>query len=368
MKHIITALGALAMTTTLAQAGGIDRSGQDIGILFEKGRTVELSFGSVQPTVQGRDVLGNDTGNVADSFLQSSLGFKADLNDKLSYAVIIDTPFAADIEYGGSPATTMLGGTTAKASSTALTGLLRYKFDDRTSVYGGLRLQQAAAHIDLRGLGYGALNGYSVDLGTDNKLGYVVGAAYEIPDIALRVALTYNSEIEHNFETVETVGPFPFGAGKTKVKTPQSVNLDFQSGIAKDTLIFGSIRWADWSSFTLNPASFTAVSPGGLIDLEDTVTYTLGIGRKFNDTWSGAFSLTYEDKANPLVSPLAPTNGFFGATIAGVYTKDNMKITAGINYTKLGDAKPETGTPDVARANFTGNDAIGVGVKVAFTF
>jgi long-subunit fatty acid transport protein len=313
-------------------------------------------------------VLGNDTGNVADSFLQSSLGFKADLNDKLSYAVIIDTPFAADIEYGGSPATTMLGGTTAKASSTALTGLLRYKFDDRTSVYGGLRLQQAAAHIDLRGLGYGALNGYSVDLGTDNKLGYVVGAAYEIPDIALRVALTYNSEIEHNFETVETVGPFPFGAGKTKVKTPQSVNLDFQSGIAKDTLIFGSIRWADWSSFTLNPASFTAVSPGGLIDLEDTVTYTLGIGRKFNETWAGAFSLTYEDEANPLVSPLAPTNGFFGATIAGVYSKDNMKITAGVNYTKLGDAKPETGTPDVARANFTDNDAVGVGVKIAFTF
>ena len=45
-----------------------------------------------------------------------------------------------------------------------------------------------------------------------------------------------------------------------------------------------------------------------------------------------------------------------------------MKITTGINYTKLGDAQPETGTPDVARANFTGNSALGVGVRVGFSF
>ncbi len=118
----------------------------------------------------------------------------------------------------------------------------------------------------------------------------------------------------------------------------------------------------------MNPAFFTPRAGGGLIDLNDTVTYTLGVGRRFSDTWSGAFSVSYEGKDNPLVSPLAPTNGKIGATLAGVYTRDNMKITAGLNYTKVGNAQPETGTPDTARANFTGNSAIGIGIKVDFTF
>lgn len=368
MKHMITALGALAMTTSLAAAGGIDRSGQDIGILFESGRTMELSFGSVTPSVSGKDVLGNSISNVANSFTQVSFAYKADINEKLSYAIILDTPFAADVTYPGSPVSTMLGGTVASANATALTGLLRYKVAERISVYGGLRAQQSDAYIKLSGLGYGGFNGYNVDLASNTALGYVVGASYEIPDIALRVALTYNSAITHNFDTVEKVGTTTVAIGTTAVETPQSVNLDFQSGVAKDTLVFGQIRWADWTAFQLNPAFFTPRAGGGLISLEDTVTYTLGVGRRFNETWSGAFSMTYEEKANPLVSPLAPTNGMFGATLAGIYTKDNMKITAGVNYTKLGDAKPETGTPDTARADFTDNSALGFGVKVAFSF
>ena len=69
-----------------------------------------------------------------------------------------------------------------------------------------------------------------------------------------------------------------------------------------------------------------------------------------------------------LVSPLAPTNGKKGITLAAIYTRDNMKISTGINYTKLGDADPETGTPDTARANMRDSDVFGIGVRVGFTF
>ncbi|MDT8855979.1 outer membrane protein transport protein [Paracoccaceae bacterium Fryx2] len=252
-----------------------------------------------------------------------------------------------------------------------MTGLLRYKFNENFSVHGGLRASRASANIDLRGLAYGPSNGYSVDLANDLGLGYVLGVAYERPEIALRVALTYNSVVKHDFDTVETLNGATIGTETTNVKTPQTVNLDFQTGIAKDTLLFGQVRWADWSNFRLDPTTFVARSPDGtgLISLEDTVTYTLGVGRKFNDTWSGAASVTYEKELNPLVSPLAPTNGRLGITLAAIYTRDNMKITTGINYTSLGDANPETGNnPDVARANMTGNSALGIGVKVGFTF
>jgi long-chain fatty acid transport protein len=375
IKGLLGATTALTLGTMAAQAGGIDRSGQPISALFEGGSYFELSFGSISPSISGNDVALQPTGDVAGDYSQFGFAYKRDINDKLSYAIIVDQPFGADVLYGAT--SPVLGGTKAVAEATAATVLLRYKVSDSFSVHGGLRAQQSSASIDLRGLAYGPLGAYSVQLSDDLGLGYVVGAAYEMPDIALRVAVTYNSAIEHDFSTVETGLPPLNGADvfngvttTTNVETPQSVNIDFQSGVAENTLVFGQIRWADWSSFKLRPTGFILV-PGqsdGLISLEDTITYTLGVGRRFSDQWSGAFSLSYEDEANPLVSPLAPSNGRFGASLAAVYTMDNMKITSGINYTVLGDANPETGTPDTARASMTGSDAIAFGIKVGYSF
>lgn len=370
-------LGAsvLAMTAGGALAGGIDRSGQNIGILFETGRVVELSFGAVNPTVDGTDILGVPTGNVSGDYTQLSLGYKYDVTDELSFALIIDQPFGADILYPAS--SPILGGTRVDAQATAATGLLRYEFDGGFSVHGGLRAQQASAEIDLRGLAYGpppapgvrTVNGYSVELDSDMAPGYVAGFAYERPDIALRVALTYNSKITHDFATTETIAGFPIAPEtETEVSLPQSVNLDFQSGVAENTLVYGQIRWVDWSEFVLEPAGFVGAVGSGLIDLDDSTTFTLGVARRFNETWAGTISVNYEDGGDPLVSPLAPTNGRTGVTLGLVYSQNNMRISGGINYTWIGDAMPETGTPDTARASMEDNTSVGVGVKVAYTF
>ncbi|SEN97811.1 Long-chain fatty acid transport protein [Pseudorhodobacter antarcticus] len=364
MKKITTTLGAIALTATAAHAGGIDRSGQNIGVLFEKGRVVELSFGRVMPTVSGNDIARQPTGNVAIDYSQVGLAYKYDINEKAAFALIIDQPFGAKVSYGTT--SPVLGRTAADASSVAVTGLLRYKLNENFSIHGGLRAQQIEATVDLRGAGYGSLNGYSVKFDKDWGLGYVAGVAYERPEIALRVALTYNSGIKHNLKTTQNFAPA--GSPDTGTKSPQSVNLDFQTGVAAGTLMFGQIRWADWSEFKLQPSVLRGNS---LVNLDDTTTYTLGVGRKFNENWSGAVSVVYEKEGNPLVSPLAPTTGRLGMTLAGIYTRDNMKITTGINYTKLGDATPYTGAlRDVSakRADFSGNKAVGVGIKVAYSF
>lgn len=293
MTHWMPGLAAMAMTVaTGALAGGIDRSGQDIGILFETGTNLRLDFGSVAPSLSGRDSLGNPISNVAADFNPVQLGYKADLSPRLSYAFTLDAPFGADLTYGGDPATTMLGGTQVSARSTAVTGLLKMKLGERASVFGGLRAQRASADIRLQGNAYLGLSGYSLALEEDASLGYVLGAAYEIPDIALRVALTWNSAITHDFATVEKLGLATVGLSPTRVKTPQSLNLDLQSGVAKDTLVFGGIRWVDWSAFRLDPGFIVAQTGSGLIDLEDTTTWTLGVGHRFTPQWSGLFSLT----------------------------------------------------------------------------
>lgn len=379
MRGILSAVSILAITAGASLAGGIDRSNQGIGILFEKGRLVELSLGHVGPTVSGTDIAlapgapsGGSSGDVADNFAQFALSFKTDFTDKLSFALIYDQPFGADIEYA--PTSFNLGGTVAYAETDALTAILRYKFNENFSVHGGVRGQRAFGQIDLRGAAYGPLNGYSVDLDDDIGFGYLVGVAYERPEIALRVALTYNSDIEHEFDSIESVanGAVIVAQGVTNTSTPQSVNLDFQTGIAKDTLIFGNVRWVDWQQFRVGPDFFVNLPvPGlsdGLIDIENTTTYTLGIGRRFNDTWSGSFSVTYEDDIDPLISPLGPTDGRLGFTLAAVYTDGPIKVTTGVNYSLLGDAQAETGTPDQARADFEDNDSFGFGVRVAYKF
>lgn len=367
MIRVLMTTAAMVAFTGAAQAGGIDRSGQGLGSLFEKGRYFELSFGSVMPSIDGRDVLSNPTGSVANDYTQWAFSYKYDINDKLSFALNVDKPFGADVLYEGNPAATMLGGTLAVADSTAVTGILRYKMNDKFSVHGGIRAQKSDGFIRLSGLAYGPSNGYNVTLDSDVAPGYLVGVAFEKPEIALRVALTYNSAITHEFDTTQRIGATVIAPlSVTEVELPQSVNLDFQTGVAKDTLVFGQIRWVDWSSFLIDPVGF----PGnGLVELEDTTTYSLGIGRRFNDQWSASVSFSYEGKgSDDLVSPLAPTDGRYGMTIGAAYTKDNMKVSMGINYTKVGDARPETGTPDVARASMTNNDVLGVGVKVGWSF
>ncbi|MEH7826949.1 outer membrane protein transport protein [Gemmobacter denitrificans] len=380
MKQFTALCGILAGLAGAAHAGGVDRSGQPIGIIFEKGNYAELSYGQINPSVSGNDVAafgGRPSGQVADSHSLPGIALKYDFNESLSGAIIYDNAYGADIAYptalaGGSVA---LGGTSAKLDSEGVTAILRYKFSESFSAHAGIRASKASGEVTLSGLAYGPVNGYNVSFDEDWGTGYLVGVAYEKPEIALRVALTYFSKVKHELDTTETfataVGPIPGGvplASVTNVNTPQAVNLDVQSGVAKDTLVFGSIRWVDWSSFLIDPARFTAVTGGGLVSLEDSVTYTLGVGRKFNDNWSGSVFATYEPSGDPLVSPLAPTNGYRGIGIAAVYTRDNMKITMGARYLDLGNAQPETGTPDTARADFRDNHATAVGIKVGFTF
>jgi long-subunit fatty acid transport protein len=380
MKNFTAICGILCAMAGAAHAGGIDRSGQPISIIFEKGNYAELSYGWINPSVSGNDEAifgGRATGSVAGDHNLPGLALKYDFTDKLSGAVIYDQAYGADILYpiGESIA---LGGTSAQMDSEGITGLLRYKFNDNFSVHGGIRASKAGGEVTLAGLAYSApdgsngLNGYNVNFDNAWGTGYVAGVAYERPEIALRVALTYFSKVEHELDTVETL-PANLGgvslASVTTVDTPQAWHLDAQTGVAEDTLVFANIRWVDWSEFLINPQTLEALTGQGLVSLDDTTTYTLGVGRKFNENWSGTAFVTYEPSTgDDLVSPLAPTNGYKGIGFAAIYTKDNMRITMGARYLDLGDAKPETGTPDTARASMEGNDAVALGIKVGFSF
>ena len=378
MKTRILTVAALLASTVSAHAVGLDRSGQRIGILFEEGNRVELSFGYTNPSLTGTNInnpalgpfAGQPVENVAEEFLIWNLGVKYDFNDKLSFAVITDEPYGSDIFYPGNPAASALGGTGATVDSYAITALARYKFNDNWSVHGGLRYQEVSASVTLGGVAFGAVNGYSGNFASGGDVGFVVGAAYEIPAIALRVALTYNSGTTHDLRTTESInGTLIAPPGiTTEVETPETINLDFQTGIAPNTLLFGNLRYARYSDTVVAPAGFTGLTGNPLTDLEDGYDFEIGVGRRFNEKWSGSvaigFSTVGEDN---IVSPLGPNNGSRHISVGAKYdVNDKFAISGGVRYTMLGDAFSSPGGTPVA--NFEDNDAVSIGVKFAYKF
>ncbi|WP_116131789.1 OmpP1/FadL family transporter [Tropicimonas sp. IMCC34043] len=399
MKIIIASVSAALVTAGAASAGGLDRTGQPIGVLFEDGGATggyaEISLSFTNPSVSGTGegvpatppfLPGNEAGfdydDMVNDFYTAGVALKFRFSDAWSGALIFEEPFGTDLLYNGNPATTDLGGTKADAETSTLTALLRYKFSDNWSAYGGVRIQRIKGQISLGGQAYGYVNGYNVDLDGSTAAGYVIGGAYEIPEIALRIALTYNSAITHSMNTTESGPDIPVaipgygvvmadllnGSSVTEVKTPQSINLDFQTGVARDTLLFGSVRWVDWSQFLVDPVLFTSVTGVGLVEIEDTTTYTLGVGRQFTDKLAASVSASYEASADEMISPLQPYTGFFALALGASYDVGDFVISAGVRHAWLGDAKPSTGDPLVARAVFEDNTATSFGFRVGYNF
>lgn len=375
MKLILSGLAGLLLTTA-AQAGGIDRSSLPLSVLFADGQTVHLGFSSVTPSVSGSYIspltfFGPSTGNMAEAYSTMNFALKTDLGDRLSAALMLNQPYGADALYTGGAYT----GLEAHWSTSEIAAILKYDISDRMSVYGGLRNVTSRAEISIPGALLGG-NTYQAVADSNAQLGYLIGAAYEQPEIALRASLTYQSQIVHDFATSELFTPPDTGSDKvaaavlpggtnttTNITLPQSLTLDVQSGIAANTLLFGSVRWSEWSKWHVDPAVYRGATGEEVTGFDhDVITYQLGIGRKINDNLSLFARVGYEKATGGEASRLSPTDGMTSLGLGGSWTEGNIKITGGLEYVMLGDAVDGSGT------RFKGNTAMGVGLSIDVTF
>ncbi len=379
MKTLSFATAAVALSLTSAQAGGVDRSGQPVGILFEDGNYAELSFSAVSPDVSGVQTnplgplpAGGASGNMTESYRQFALSYKHSFGDNFDAAIILNRPYGADVAYpAGQPY--FASGSTAALNSSAVTGMLKYRFPNNFSVYGGLRYEslEAKALIPFvtAGPGPGIVSPgapYQANGEKDNGWGYLAGVAYQRPEIALRVSLTYQSAVSHDLDTSES-SVLGNSTSTTEVSTPKSVTLDFETGIAADTLLFGSVRWVNWTEFDISPADYQTLTGVPLVSYDDdTTTYALGIGRRLTDKFSGAISVGYEPENNGFSSNLGPTDGNISIGIGGTYLHENMSISAGVSHLWIGNARTlALGNP---ASRFEDNTAVAFGVEVGYHF
>lgn len=384
MKRIaLLATTAIAGYAGAAHAAAVDRSGQSSAILYESGNYFSVAYGHVSPDVSGTQVVsigpypkGRKTDDATPSYEQYYLGYKHDFGNGIEAAIIYDEPFGALIDYQDNTGY-FAQGAYSTLETRAFTGLVKYTFDSNLSIFGGLRYQtfRAEANIPYVTANIGPLAGAPYVASGDREpgVGWVVGAGYEIPEIAMRVSLTYNSEIDYTIETHES-SVLGTSHSDTDVTTPQSLNLEFQTGIAPKTLLFGGIRWVDWSEFEIAPKDYLYLTGFGdpskgspVVGYDnDTWTYALGVGREFTDDFSAAISMAYEPKVHGFAANLGPTDGLFSLSLGGTYKIDAWEISAGVTYAWIGDATTTAGSGPAGK--FKDNDALGVGFQVAYRF
>ena len=376
LNKIYSAILLSTLPLTPAFAAGLDRSGQSISVFLQPGNYAEAGISVLDPTVKSSQLNVTD---MAEDYYFPSAAIKVQATEHISLGLLYDQPFGADAMYSleQSMFTNGIEGTKVEVETHNLTALIGYQPTENWNFYAGPVWQTVEADISLRGQAYispkdptKVLSGYDIKIHEEEAFGWLAGFAYQIPEIALKTSVTYRSEIKHKAKSVETHKLMPMLNVESQLDaiTPQSVNIDFQTGVAANTLAYANIRWVHWDQFAVTPKFLNAASGNNLIDYsDDQWSATVGVGRKFNSHWSGSASVGYDSGAGNPVTTLGPTEGYWSVGLGAQYSPaENYFIQAGVKYFWLGDAKAKRGTDIVG--DFEDNHALGYGMKIGYRF
>lgn len=241
-------------------------------------------------------------------------------------------------------------------------------------IYGGPVAQRVKGEVHLRGPAYQVMTGYDAKIATDTQLGWAAGLAFYKPEIALKAALTYRSEIEHDSEIAETI-PVTGYVGKKdfKVTLPDSWNLDFQTGVNPTTLLTAKVRYVPWSDFDIRPTQYTETTklryPQGLPIIsydKDQWSAEVGLGKRVSDRLAVSGAVGWDSGAGNPASSLGPIKGYYSLGLGARYNvTPEWSLSLGGKYFKFGDAQAQLPTKDKV-GNFDSNDGYALGVKLAY--
>lgn len=313
VSKTLLALAAAAALSSTALAGGWNRGEADTDILFEDGTVVSRAGVTyVSPrrdysTVRGADATDD---RFSQNYVIPSFAAKWQATDNLGCAFTYTQPFGADAEYGPQA---VLASLTSGAGGT---GATRKEFI--TNEYGAtcdINAQVGKGRLHFLGgvfmqdFEYEANTaGGDLKLEDDSAFGYRLGVAYDITEYAMRFQLMYRSKVEHDADEGSFAwnpalppalgGLFglrdAFGSGTL----PQSLKLSVQSGVAPGWLVYGSVKWTDWS--VMDSLNYSLGTPGPYQDRQDIYnwrdgwTIQAGVGHAFNEKVSGTVNLTWD--------------------------------------------------------------------------
>lgn len=398
LTKLSCALACLSFAS-LAGAAGLDRSGQPSEDYSSNGTLAYVSAVHISPDLSGVEADGKVIEGTAKDYQFYGYGAKTDVNDVVSVGVFYDQPFGADVEYSGKnslvdyttdPANPK--SSTAEVRTESLTGMVGINLGQNNNfkVYGGPVLGKIKAEVDIHGDPaldkVGVLNGYTLDIAKNTAYGYMVGAAYLKPEIGLKAAITYRSEIDHDVnyaESMPEVIKYGLPNSQTKQDTltlPKSVNLDFQTGLNKTTLLTAKARWVPWSDFKivppllsdnavkLNAAKGNIIKEAALLSYgDDAYQLEVGLAKRLSPVLAVSGTVGWDSGAGNPVSPLGPAEGYYSVGLGAKYNlTPNWAVSAGAKYLMLGDAEGELAASKQSLGVFKDNNAYIVGLKLSY--
>lgn len=378
---ILCLLGVSALATS-AHAGGFSRGEADTDILYEDGDYV-MRAGAVYVSPKRQFATINGANATDDRYSQDywipSLAAKFKASDNFACAFTYTQPFGADADYGAQAqmASLMAGGSGASHK------------DFVTNEYGAtcdVSMQAGKGRIHLLGgvflqdFEYTA-NAYAGDLHLEDNaaFGYRFGVAYDIPEYALRAQLMYRSKVEHD---ASDNGSFDWGAGALKPlwgvrdafgsgTLPQSIKLAVQTGVAPGWMVYGSVKWTDWSVMDKLDYSLGTPAPGvyspqkDVYNWQDGWTINAGVAHAFNEKIAGTLNVMWDSGVGTGADIYSDT-WTFGAGVSVKAGPGELRFGGAVSY--LTEGSQSVADAAVYNATADGDWAYAVSANYRITF
>ena len=392
-ETLIYGVSLVALSAGLGHAGGWSAGELGSQGLISSGSSFNISFGEVDYKIIADTADNFQSGqttniDVVPDASRSSIFVNAEIGDNLNVGFNNLLSGSIQMRGGAGSFTSWIPDADADITATALVG--SYQINDNFGILAGVRNDSLADAT------VSTIKG-TYNLSSASNMRGVLGLNYRRPDIALKISATYapESEIKSASSFTETAAPsgvpnvsygdaiISQGTGlalnaallsdvasyTSTVGLPETLNLEFETGIAENTLLFGSILRQKWSTAQIVSAGSAASAI--TTSFEDSNKYNLGIGRKISDNLSISVSYTTEDGAGEYSDSLfTVSNGSNTVTLAGKYTRDNYSVTAGISKVEIGGVTiTSDGTASGSQyAKYGKNSALGIGIKIAYNF
>ena len=372
MKIVQTSAAVFICSSSIAFAGGFELQTLDTSAMYENGGFASFSTAKLNSKLYGVGANGQKVKTLRDQSF-SNIALKADVG---AFNLGFATYRSGAIQMSGSSDGTFTGSyaPSANANLDTIAFMARYPVGDNFSVLGGVK-QNNLDSFNLTSI-FG-----SYDIKAAANTSYILGAAFSMPEIALRAEVLFqpSSKITTSgaYTSAALVMPglnLPAGiAGSVAatLKMPEMLTINFQTGIAKDTLLTASIHQAKWGSSQVT-ANVTSGNAG--VDavaavtsaFSDSTRYSIGLGRKFTDNLSGSISYSQEDgSGSTSKSSFSMSNGSKAISAGLKYSLEKMDISFGVSHTMFNDITVNAITPNLSYRN---NSATTMGFKISTNF
>lgn len=421
LSHLSLAMIASVSIATVSHAAGLERSQQPILPLFIEGNYAEVNYAYVNPDLKGTDALGNKVPNMMEDYGMVGAVAKIAPTKNSALALFYNGPWGVDSSYPtGNMFNNQYGATEAHVKTESIGIVAAGKPTDRNFwVYGGVEHQSISGNVKgatpvglstvlekanvsqdayqqlVKGQKAGVLNAeqagqlealqasalaptlYNLDFDKETTWVPMVGFAFEKPEIAMRTAITYRAPAKYSVHGIETISS-PLGTSDethslTDVTFPQSVSVDFQTGLSRKHQLLGMVnaRWVEWSKFEVSPPLSTQLRNGEPLAeyADDQYSVEVAVAKQFTPRFAAEIRAAYDSGTGQPLSLLGPYNAVTSLAIGAEYDlTDQLTVGGGAQYLHIEGGEIPSDDPKTPALSMEDSDGYALGMKVGYHF